>query len=154
MCEVRRAAEACDPAERRLAEWAHLDVTSPRAFDPTFGDGLLLIVRAPPPRTLTCQIALHFDRTLVATVTLSICIPCGATTRDYVHVAAGYRLLGYGRTLVAAALARARITGGLLHCPTGHWPSRSGRASPWAALDHRLGGWCQTGVLGVDRGSE
>ncbi|MFI5590131.1 GNAT family N-acetyltransferase [Amycolatopsis sp. NPDC051758] len=107
LCEVCRSMEACDPSKRRLAEWAHFDVTSPRAFDPAFGDGLLLVVREPPPGTLAGQIDLHLDRAQVATATLSICVPCRTATLDYVHVVAGYRLLGYGRTLVAAAVARA-----------------------------------------------
>jgi GNAT superfamily N-acetyltransferase len=107
LCEVCRAMEACDPSERRLAEWAHLDVTSPRAFDPTFGDGLLLTVRAPPSGTLAGQIDVHLDGTQVATTTLSICVPCRTATLDYVHVIAGYRRLGFGRTLVVTAVARA-----------------------------------------------
>lgn len=107
LCEVCRSDEACNPSKRRLAEWAHLDVTSPRAFDPTFGDGLLLIVRAPPPGTLAGQIDLHLAGTKVAAATLSICVPCRAATLDYVHVVADHRRLGYGRTLVAAAVARA-----------------------------------------------
>ncbi|MEU8632746.1 GNAT family N-acetyltransferase [Amycolatopsis sp. NPDC048633] len=106
-CEVCRAVEACDPSERRLSEWAHLDITSPRAFDPAFDEGLLLIVRAPPPGTLAGQIDLHLDGTQVATATLSICVPCRAATLDYVNVVASYRRLGYGRTLVTAAAARA-----------------------------------------------
>jgi GNAT superfamily N-acetyltransferase len=99
--------EACDPSERRLAEWARLDVTSARAFDPAFSDGMFLVVREPPSGTLTGQIDLHLDRAQVATATLSICVPCRAAILDYVHIVASYRRLGYGRTLVAAALARA-----------------------------------------------
>jgi GNAT superfamily N-acetyltransferase len=56
---------------------------------------------------LAGQVDLQLDGTQVASATLSICVPCGTATLDYVHVAAGYRRLGYGRTLVAAAVARA-----------------------------------------------
>ncbi|MEV6639378.1 GNAT family N-acetyltransferase [Amycolatopsis sp. NPDC051371] len=55
----------------------------------------------------------------VATATLSICVPCWMATLDYVHVAAGHRRLGYGRTLVAAALARAPAYRWTAPLPTG-----------------------------------
>jgi len=40
-------------------------------------------------------------------VTAGLCASCRTATLDYVPVAAEYRRLGYGRTLVAAAVARA-----------------------------------------------
>ncbi|WP_410575579.1 GNAT family N-acetyltransferase [Amycolatopsis sp. cmx-4-61] len=40
-------------------------------------------------------------------MTASPCASCRTATLDYVHVAAEYRRLGFGRTLVAAAVARA-----------------------------------------------
>jgi hypothetical protein len=45
LCEVCRALEGCDPAERRLAEWAHLDVTRPHVLEAAVGEGLPLAVR-------------------------------------------------------------------------------------------------------------
>jgi GNAT superfamily N-acetyltransferase len=107
LCEVCRALEGCDPAERRLAEWAHLDLASPRTVETVADDGLALVVRPPAAGSLTGQLDLRLDGSQVATATLSICVPCRAATLDYVHVVAGHRRLGYGRTLVAAAVARA-----------------------------------------------
>nr|WP_285484349.1 GNAT family N-acetyltransferase [Amycolatopsis sp. NBRC 101858] len=40
-------------------------------------------------------------------MTTSLCGRCRTATLAYVHVAAEYRRLGFGRTLVAAAVARA-----------------------------------------------
>ncbi|MEU8637689.1 GNAT family N-acetyltransferase [Amycolatopsis sp. NPDC048633] len=107
LCEVCRALEACDPSERRLAEWAHLDIASQRTTAAAVGDGLVIVVRSPAPGTLAGQVALHLDGSQVASATLSICVPCQVATLDYVHVVASYRRLGYGRTLVAAAVTRA-----------------------------------------------
>ncbi|WP_276209772.1 GNAT family N-acetyltransferase [Amycolatopsis vastitatis] len=53
------------------------------------------------------RIELHLDRTEVGAVTASLCASCRTATLDYVHVAAEYRRLGFGRALVAAAVARA-----------------------------------------------
>ncbi|MGW5744541.1 GNAT family N-acetyltransferase [Amycolatopsis sp. NPDC003861] len=50
---------------------------------------------------------LHLDGTEVGAVTASPCASCRTATLDYVHVAAEYRRLGFGRTLVAAVVARA-----------------------------------------------
>ena len=107
LCEVCRAQEGCEPAARRLAEWAHLDVTVQHtpATDP--GDGLVLVAYPPAAETLAGRIELHLDGIEVGAVTASPCASCRTATLDYVHVAAGYRRLGFGRTLVAAAVARA-----------------------------------------------
>ncbi|MET8845976.1 hypothetical protein [Amycolatopsis sp. NPDC004625] len=40
-------------------------------------------------------------------MTASLCASCRTATLDYVHVAAEFRRLGFGRTLVARAVARA-----------------------------------------------
>ena len=40
-------------------------------------------------------------------MTASPCVSCRTATLDYVQVAAGFRRFGFGRTLVAAAVARA-----------------------------------------------
>ncbi|MFI5593600.1 GNAT family N-acetyltransferase [Amycolatopsis sp. NPDC051758] len=106
LCETCRRIEALDLAERRLAEWAHLDITTQHPPDTTPQQGLVLVAHPPPAGTLTGRIELVLDGTAVATLTLTCCTACRIATLDYVHVAAGYRRLGYGRTLVAAAHAR------------------------------------------------
>ena len=106
LCEVCRALEGCEPAARRLAEWAHLDVTVQHAPGMAPGDGLVLVARPPAAGSLAGWIELHLDGTEVGAVTVSLCASCRTGTLDYVHVAAGYRRLGFGRTLVAAAVAR------------------------------------------------
>ena len=107
LCETCRLTEARDPRTRRLAEWAHLDVTAqyPSATAPQ--QGLVLVAHSPTTGTLTGKIELHLDSAVVGTVTLTCCPACQTATLDYVHVAATHRNLGYGRTLVAAARARA-----------------------------------------------
>ncbi|MEV6825651.1 GNAT family N-acetyltransferase [Amycolatopsis sp. NPDC051102] len=107
LCEVCRAQEGCDPAARRLAEWAHLDVTIQHTPGTKPGDGLILVARPPTAGTLAGRIELHLDGTEVGAVTAGLCASCRTATLDYVHVAADYRRLGFGRTLVAAAVARA-----------------------------------------------
>ncbi|SEF38378.1 Acetyltransferase (GNAT) family protein [Amycolatopsis pretoriensis] len=107
LCEVCRGQEVCDPEARRLAEWALLDVTAQHAPDAAPGGGLVLVAYPPATGTLVGRIALHLDGTEVGTVTASPCGRCRMATLDYVHVAAEYRRLGFGRTLVAAAVARA-----------------------------------------------
>ncbi|WP_103355616.1 GNAT family N-acetyltransferase [Amycolatopsis sp. CA-128772] len=107
LCEVCRAQEGCDPAARRLAEWASLDVTVQHAPDADPGDGLILVAHPPAAGTLAGRIELRLDHTEVGVVTASPCASCRTATLDYVHVAAEHRRLGFGRTLVAAAVARA-----------------------------------------------
>ncbi len=107
LCEVCRAQEGCDPAARRLAEWAHLDVTIQHAPGTAPGNGLVLVAHPPAAGTLAGRIELHLDGAEVGAVTASLCASCRTATLDYVHVAADYRRLGFGRTLVAAVVARA-----------------------------------------------
>jgi hypothetical protein len=59
LCETCRLVEARDPGNRRLAEWAHLDVTAqhPPAAAPQ--QGLVLVARPPMAGTLTGQIKLR-----------------------------------------------------------------------------------------------
>jgi GNAT superfamily N-acetyltransferase len=101
---VRRKAASPRPG---LAEWAHLDVTVQHAPAAAPGDGLVLVAYPPAAGTLAGRIELHLDGTEVGAVTASLCASCRTATLDYVHVAAEYRRLGYGRTLVAAVVARA-----------------------------------------------
>jgi len=107
LCEVCRAQEGCEPAARRLAEWAHLDVMVQHAPGAAPVDGLVLVAYPPAGGTLAGRIELHLDGAEVGVVTASPCASCRTATLDYVHVAAGCRRLGFGRTLVAAAVARA-----------------------------------------------
>ncbi len=106
LCEVCRRIEALDPTKRRLAEWAHLDITTQHPPDTAPQQGLVLVARPPAADVLTGQIELVLDGAAVATLALTCCPACRIATLDYVNVVAGYRRLGYGRTLVAAAHAR------------------------------------------------
>jgi GNAT superfamily N-acetyltransferase len=106
LCETCRRIEALDPAERRLAEWAHLDITAQHPPDTAPQQGLVLVAHPPPGRDLTGRIELVLDGAVVGTLALTCCPACRVATLDYVSVVAGYRRLGYGRTLVAAAHAR------------------------------------------------
>ncbi|WP_284747664.1 GNAT family N-acetyltransferase [Amycolatopsis sp. RTGN1] len=107
LCEVCRAQEGLDPSEHRLAEWVHLDVAAQYTPEMAPGAGLVVVVHQPPAGTLSGRIELRLDGREVATATASICGSCRTATLDYVHVTAEHRRLGYGRTLVAAAVARA-----------------------------------------------
>lgn len=107
LCEVCREQEACEPNARRLAEWALLDVTVQHPSDAAPTGGLVLVTHPPAAGALTGRIALHLDGTEVGSVTASPCGKCRTATLGYVHVAAEYRRLGFDRTLVAAAVARA-----------------------------------------------
>ncbi|MET8848510.1 GNAT family N-acetyltransferase [Amycolatopsis sp. NPDC004625] len=109
LCEVCRAQEGCEPAARRLAEWAHLDVTTQHPAAAVPDDGLVLVAHPPAAGTVAGRIALHLDGVEVGAVIASPCTICRTATLDYVHVAAEYRRLGFGRTLVAAAVARAPL---------------------------------------------
>ncbi|MGV9365570.1 GNAT family N-acetyltransferase [Amycolatopsis sp. NPDC003731] len=107
LCEVCRAHEGCEPEARRLAEWAYLDVTVQHAPETAPGEGLALVARPPAGGMLAGRIELQLDGAEVGAVTASLCASCRTATLDYVHVAVEYRRLGFGRTLVAAAVARA-----------------------------------------------
>ncbi|HWD05333.1 MAG TPA: hypothetical protein VG674_23075, partial [Amycolatopsis sp.] len=99
LCEVCRAQEGCDPAARRLAEWADLDVTTQYPPDAVPDSGLVLVVHPPAERSSAGRIELCLDGAQVGMVTLSMCAPCRIASLDYVHITAGYRRLGYGRTV-------------------------------------------------------
>ncbi|HWD06704.1 MAG TPA: GNAT family N-acetyltransferase [Amycolatopsis sp.] len=107
LCEVCRVQERYDPATRRLAEWAHLDVEVQRTPATGPAEGLVLVAHPPAAGSLAGRIELRLDGVEVGAVTASLCVGCRAATLDYVHVTAEYRRLGFGRTLVAAAVARA-----------------------------------------------
>lgn len=108
LCEVCRAQEGCEPSASRLTEWAHLDVTVQHAPGTVPSNGLAPVAYPPTAGTLAGRIELHLDGTEGSAVTASPCASCRTATLDYVHVAADYRRLGFGLTLVVAAVARAR----------------------------------------------
>jgi GNAT superfamily N-acetyltransferase len=103
LCETCRRVEALNPAERRLAEWALLDITVRHQPAAAPQQGLVLVAHPGPTGNLIGRVELQLDGTVVGTVTLTCCPACRSATLDYVHVVAPYRRLGYGRTLVAAA---------------------------------------------------
>ncbi|WP_410675411.1 GNAT family N-acetyltransferase [Amycolatopsis sp. cmx-4-68] len=106
LCEVCRGLEACEPDARRLAEWALLDVTVQHSPDAVLSSGLVLVADPPASGTLAGRVELRLDGGEVGSATASPCGRCRTATLDYVHVSAEYRRLGFGRTLVAAAVAR------------------------------------------------
>src|SRR4051812_30070090 len=106
LCETCRLIEARDQSERRLSEWAHLDTALQYPPDAAPQQGLVLVARPPGADSLTGHIELRLDGAVTGTATITCCTSCRSATLDYVQVAAGYRRLGYGRTLVAVARAR------------------------------------------------
>ncbi|MET8848649.1 GNAT family N-acetyltransferase [Amycolatopsis sp. NPDC004625] len=102
-----RGPEACEPDARRLAEWALLDVTVQHAPDAAPTGGLVLVAHPPAAGRLAGRVELRLEGVEVGSVTASPCGRCRIATLDYVHVAAEYRCRGFGRTLVAAVVARA-----------------------------------------------
>ncbi|EWM19873.1 GNAT family N-acetyltransferase [Kutzneria sp. 744] len=107
LCETCRTLEACTPTARRRAEWAHLDVARQHAADAAPTGGLVLIALPPATGAMTGHIELRLDGATVGAATLTCCLSCHTGTLDDVHVTPDHRRLGYGRTLVAAAFARA-----------------------------------------------
>ncbi|WP_326948450.1 GNAT family N-acetyltransferase [Amycolatopsis sp. NBC_01307] len=107
LCETCRKQEAPDPGERRLAEWAHLDVKVQHAPGAAPQDGLVLVAVPPAAGSATGKIELRLDGRATGTASLTSCSPCRTATLDDVHVEAAHRRLGYGRTLVSATLFRA-----------------------------------------------
>ncbi|WP_146073685.1 hypothetical protein [Amycolatopsis sp. CA-126428] len=72
-CETCRRVEAFNPAERRLAEWAHLDVTTHYPPNTAPQQGLVLVTRPHSTGDLIGRIELHLDGTVVETLTLDCC---------------------------------------------------------------------------------
>lgn len=107
LCETCRKQEAPVPGERRLAEWAHLDVRVQHLPGAAPPDGLVLVGVPPAAGSATGKIELRLDGLTTGTASLTSCSSCRTATLDYVHVVAGHRRLGYGRTLVSATLFRA-----------------------------------------------
>lgn len=107
LCESCRLSEARDPSERRLAEWARIEITDQHFPAAAPQQGLVPIAHPPVTGALTGRIELVLDGTTVGTVTLTCCPACRTAALAYIHVAAEHRRLGYGRTLVAAAHPRA-----------------------------------------------
>lgn len=99
--------ETCTPTARRRAEWAHLDITRQHLADAEPTGGLVLVALTPATKTMIGRIELRLEGATVGAATLTCCLSCRTGTLDDVHVTADHRLLGYGRTLVAAAFARA-----------------------------------------------
>jgi GNAT superfamily N-acetyltransferase len=106
LCEICRRVEACDPHGRHLSEWAHLDVAIQHQPAAAPQQGLVLVTDLPTSGTLPERTELQLDGGVVGTVTFTCCPACRTATLGYVYVVAGYRRLGYGRTLVAATRER------------------------------------------------
>jgi GNAT superfamily N-acetyltransferase len=111
--------EGCEPGSRRLAEWAHLDVTVQHAPETAPGEGIALVASPPAAGTLAGRVALHLDGAQVGAVTARPCTSCRTATLDYIQVAVEYRRLGFGRTLVAAACPRLPVDGSAARRPGG-----------------------------------
>src|SRR4051812_38227613 len=90
LCETCRLIEAREPHQRRLAEWAHLDITTQHPPDTAPEHGLVLATHPPTAGALTGRIELRLDNSPVATVTITYCPACRTAILDYIHVAAEY----------------------------------------------------------------
>ncbi|OLF16172.1 hypothetical protein BU204_18330 [Actinophytocola xanthii] len=66
----------------------------------------LVLVRVPPAvRAGVGQLRMRLDGVVVADADLAVCAPCRRAVLEQVRVDEAHRRLGYGRVLVAAALA-------------------------------------------------
>ncbi len=98
--------EVCRELDHEHATWALVD---PFAQVAEPGQGLELVVTPPSTRGGLGQITLHVDRRSIADVDLMICGPCRRAVLEQIRVDQECQRRGFGRLLVAAALARAPI---------------------------------------------
>jgi GNAT superfamily N-acetyltransferase len=104
LCEICCIVEHHDPPARALAEWAHIDTSVRYSAGSAPEYGLVLVTEPPPHPGGTGYLHLRLDDTSVATIDVTLCGSCHRGTVHSVHVDQRYRRLGYGRTLIAAAL--------------------------------------------------
>lgn len=90
-----------------VATWCLIDPARQFALPSAPERGLVLVVIPPVERGATGRIELRLSGQAVAEVCLAACGPCRRAVITALDVEAARRRLGYGRVLVAAALARA-----------------------------------------------
>lgn len=104
---------ACRAAGRPGA-WATIDPARQATPDTATGDGLELVAIPPAQRAGVGQIEIHLRRAVLGDIDLSLCRVEQRAVIEHIRVDETYRRYGFGRVLVAAALARA---------PRYHWSS-------------------------------
>jgi len=98
----------CDVLRDPLASWCLVDPAVQHTAATAPRDGLAL-VRIPPtvPRGGVGQLQLRIEGDALGDLDLAVCSPCRRAVLEQVRVDEGHRRMGYGRVLVAAALALA-----------------------------------------------
>jgi len=117
-----------DPA----ANWCLLDPARQYPADSAPGQGLVLAVVPPSARGGIGRIELRLARRPVGEVALAACGPCHRAVLVRVLVPDEHRRLGYGRVLIAAALARAPAS--RYHWSTVRGPETVAAKAFWAAV--------------------
>jgi GNAT superfamily N-acetyltransferase len=104
----RQTCEVCWALQDERASWCLVDPAEQHQADtaPAYG---LALVRIPPavPRGGVGQLQLRVDGQVRGDVDVAVCGPCRRAVLEQVRVDPGSRRRGYGRVLVAAALALA-----------------------------------------------
>jgi hypothetical protein len=85
LCETCRRVEACDPHERHLCEWVHLDIAVRHRPEDAPRQGLVLLAHPAASGTVTDRIELQLDGAVVATATITCCPACRTAALGYVH---------------------------------------------------------------------
>lgn len=98
--------QACK-ASGRDGRWALIDPTRQATPDTASNSGLTLVATPPPQRAGVGRIQIRLDRSVLGDIDLSLCPVEQRAVIEHVRVDEQYRRHGFGRVLVAAALARA-----------------------------------------------
>ncbi|WP_246272163.1 GNAT family N-acetyltransferase [Amycolatopsis acididurans] len=97
---------ACRVA-RRNGDWVPIDPALQHPADTAPGKGIALVVVPPPVRAGVGHVRVHLNGTSIGDIDLSLCPVDQRAVIEQVRVDEDYRRHGFGRLLVAAALARA-----------------------------------------------
>ena len=101
----------CQELTPEAASWCQFDPDPARQVlagsrEAEAGGGLCLVVHPPRMRGGVGQIALHLQRHVIGDIDVALCGPCRVGVIEHVRVDPEHRRRGYGRVLVAGALAR------------------------------------------------
>ncbi|MQA10529.1 MAG: GNAT family N-acetyltransferase [Pseudonocardiaceae bacterium] len=99
--------EVCYALKDPLATWYLIDPTEQYSAEDADTMGLVLVLIPPAMRGGLGHIELWLGGVSVGDIDLRACGPCRRAVLEHVRVDEKYRRMGYGRVLVAAAVARA-----------------------------------------------
>lgn len=123
----------CQSLGDPLASWCLVDPTRQHAVDAAPTTGLVLVRIPPTVRAGTGQLRLWIDGIARADIDVTVCAPCQRGVIEHVRTDEPHRRRGYGRVLVAAALALAPPS-------RYHWSTTEVEDNPisrafWAGID-------------------